>query len=80
MTKLETAFQSYALPAEQHESQLRFKKPIYIARHNPYMLARAVMDAGRQVRRAACADPICLLLRTACACPPVHRLPPPHSH
>jgi hypothetical protein len=49
MTKLETAFQKYKLPHMKHESQLRFKKPIYIARHNPYLLARAIMDAGHQV-------------------------------
>lgn len=49
MTKLETAFQEYDVNSTQYESQFRFKKPIYIARHNPYMLARAVMDAGRQV-------------------------------
>lgn len=49
MTKLETAFQEYEVPNLHHESQFRFKKPIYIARHNPYMLARAIMDSGRQV-------------------------------
>ena len=49
MTKLETAFQEYDIPNLHHESQFRFKKPIYIARHNPYMLARAFMDSGRQV-------------------------------
>jgi hypothetical protein len=50
MTKLETAFQQYEVDARCAESQLRFKKPIYIARHDPHMLARAMMDAGRQVR------------------------------
>jgi hypothetical protein len=49
MTKLQTAFQKYKLPGMKHESQLRFKKPIYIARHNPYLLARAIMDSGHQV-------------------------------
>jgi hypothetical protein len=49
MTKLETAFQDYQITSMPHESQFRFKKPIYIARHNPYMLARAIMDSGRQV-------------------------------
>eukprot|EP00892_Ulva_mutabilis_P008390 jgi/Ulvmu1/5923/UM026_0045.1 len=49
MTQLETAFQLY-LPADQtYQSELRFSKPVYLARHNPYMLARAIMDAGRQV-------------------------------
>ena len=49
MTKLETAFQEYDVNSLHHEAQFRFKKPIYIARHNPYMLARAIMDSGRQV-------------------------------
>lgn len=49
MTKLETAFQEYDVNTTEYESQFRFKKPIYIARHNPYMLARAIMDSGRQV-------------------------------
>lgn len=52
MTQLETAFQLY-LPADQsYQSELRFSKPVYLARHNPYMLARAIMDAGRQVHAA----------------------------
>jgi hypothetical protein len=49
MTQLETAFQIYDINDKPYQSELRFKKPIYLARHNPYMLARAIMDAGRQV-------------------------------
>lgn len=53
MTKLETAFQAYDPDDNKKDSdydfKLRLNKPIYLARHNPHMLARAVMDAGRQV-------------------------------
>lgn len=51
MTRPEAAFQTYALDrvGVEHDFHLRFRKPIYIARHHPYMLARAIMDAGRQV-------------------------------
>ena len=49
MTQLETAFQTYDPSDKPYQSELRFRKPIYLARHNPYMLARAIMDAGRQV-------------------------------
>lgn len=49
MTQLETAFQTYDPSDKSYQSELRFRKPIYLARHNPYMLARAIMDAGRQV-------------------------------
>ena len=65
MTKLETAFQQYDVNNTQYESQFRFKKPVYIARHDPYMLARAVMDAGRQVH------PCC---RRCAPCLASHRL------
>lgn len=54
MTRLETAFQVYDPEENPHdattyESKMRLHKPIYMAGHNPHMLARSVMDAGRQV-------------------------------
>ena len=55
MTKLETAFQAYDPDEDPNDSTaygsiLRLSKPIYLAVLNPNMLARAVRDAGRQVR------------------------------
>jgi hypothetical protein len=54
MTDPGTAYQMYDPDENRHDSnydfKLRLKKPIYLAGHNPHMLARAVMDAGRQVR------------------------------
>jgi hypothetical protein len=56
MTDPGDAFQMYDPDENWHDSnydyKLRFVKPIYTAGHNPHMLARAVMDAGRQVRPA----------------------------
>ena len=53
MTKLDIAFQAYdpddIVQDAPYESKMRLNKPIYLAGHNPHMLARAVMDAGRQV-------------------------------
>jgi hypothetical protein len=53
MTAPETAFQMNDPDENSHDStydfKLRLNKPIYLARQNPHMLARAVMDAGRQV-------------------------------
>ena len=66
MTQLETAFQTYDPSDKPYQSELRFRKPIYLARHNPYMLARAIMDAGRQVLPHS-TDPlaVCQLYRVA---------------
>lgn len=58
MTKLEAAFQAYdpdeILQDATYDNKLRLNKPIYLAGHNPHMLARAVMDAGRQVCSGGC--------------------------
>lgn len=66
MTKPDTAFQTYDVDFMQHEAQLRFKKPIYIGRHNPYMLARAIMDAGRQVLIKHSRQPSSVLVDLPC--------------
>jgi hypothetical protein len=66
MTQLETAFQTYDPNDKPYQSELRFRKPIYLARHNPYMLARAIMDAGRQVLPTLLYS---LTLRPACLLP-----------
>jgi hypothetical protein len=63
MTEPETAFQAYDPDENTHDRaydyKLRLNKPIYLARHNPHMLARTVMDAGRQVRPDSCTAASC---------------------
>lgn len=50
MTRLDTAFQHDGVHDNLVGDRLKFTKPIFLARHEPRMLARAIMDAGRQVR------------------------------
>jgi hypothetical protein len=51
MTNPGAAFQAYWLGRIrlQHALQVRFEGPVYLARQDPYKLARAIMGMGREV-------------------------------
>jgi len=66
MVHPETAFQTHSMDAHPHDEHLRFTKRIYIARHDPHLLARAVMDAGRQVLVRHGRHPTTLLVDLPC--------------